>query len=480
MKRILAHKSLKQNKAPRTNVMKLENIDSYNNNCVELQQKLQNKAIKLQGSTAYHDLQKYKQVRKDIDRAIEQEQAKINSLNHLEEFNIMKIRNNERYLNNPNIVLAENEKESNDPSKNDFKDIKNQNETKYTYFSTTAKNKYKKNLKFGIEEPEKISKIASTARINIKRDMNNMHKKDKHAQVVRDWSNQNKALIKVNNIYTQQHNIEKNHKIRLEENIKRLRQQSIVTGKLQQSNKTSQQLCKTEHHIVKQKLKYLKLLKTQEKQLTKNDDIQSNTILENENKMHGISTTKRSIVSAYTKNIEDIKYSVLDMEKDEITRQSIDMNYYTSYIASKSEFPPPPKFIVKKKSNIRPSSSVSNIGFFKNFSSDLYNDEQYTGSSKLTIYKGPLNQQVDKERFKKLYIDKCVDRSMKVGKKVISDKSVHIYHDNLNLSKEVNLYNGSLHNKSPKSQEKPKTNCFVKDSKSNIESAKKSNCNDAL
>ena len=224
MKQILAHKSLNHLKAKRKQTESVNKIDDTINVCKEQQQILSNKVDHLQHSTAYQDLQKYRHVRKDVEQAILQEKAKLNSINHLEQFNITKIRNNERYFNNPNFVLLPNEKEPNDPMNLNLKDIESDNRTQYSHFKSSSKNKYRKNLKFGVEEPSnKPSRIQITAQKNIKNEIDKWHQKDKQAQVMRDWCSMNKELLRLQNEHIFQENVEKNHKERLNRNYKRLK-----------------------------------------------------------------------------------------------------------------------------------------------------------------------------------------------------------------------------------------------------------------
>ena len=224
MKQILAHKSLNHLKAQRKQTESVNKIDDTINVCKEQQQILSNKVDHLQHSTAYQDLQKYRHVRKDVEQAILQEKAKLNSINHLEQFNITKIRNNERYFNNPNFVLLPNEKEPNDPMNLNLKDIESDNRTQYSHFKSSSKNKYRKNLKFGVEEPSnKPSRIQITAQKNIKNEIDKWHQKDKQAQVMRDWCSMNKELLRLQNEHIFQENVEKNHKERLNRNYKRLK-----------------------------------------------------------------------------------------------------------------------------------------------------------------------------------------------------------------------------------------------------------------
>lgn len=146
------------------------------------------------------ELPRARKLRTAITTAIKEEKAKINSIKHIDEFMLRKIRSFQRYYSKNKIVNNDStdkkEYKENDVSYNVSDEETDREALNYKYFNTTRKHKYKKNLKFGIEEIDKNAKKEKDFLAKIEGKSNKpslMKRREKRAQTVRKISNQNKA-----------------------------------------------------------------------------------------------------------------------------------------------------------------------------------------------------------------------------------------------------------------------------------------------
>lgn len=392
-----------------------KDIEKLNKMCLSEQRNTWNRTNEIivnNHEIVSNDLHKAKMLRKALEDKIITKNANIQSIKHIDEFMLRKVRLFKRY-HNANYYM---DYGSVDDNANRF--IVDKSKKCYNYFdvSQSSTQKYKKNVKFRIDGPNiSDSKLkAMTVEKKPKIIMPNFSQQEptvwmrncKQAKLIKQEHEM--ALVKIEQEREQEKNmkIEQNKYIKFQENIKRLKVQNNLKERLTKYSKTFIEKLDIEKSIISEKLKTLDKMNRYSMDIDERLD-QTKKFVENQE----INQKLKSNLSHYSGRPYD------SLVRPVSTNDLLDVGYFER----NTEIPEFKKISNQQKLKLQSRPIFSSHGPHKKNEKSVSKDLEQS------------NVNSEKKIFKKFYIDKFVDPNFRVGRGSQNEKIIKNYRQNTGL-----------------------------------------------